>query len=56
VFTWIIGATGDKLSWVWYIIAMSVISIIGTIAVSVPAEWTTRRTSDGVGALVGASR
>jgi MFS family permease len=36
VFTWIIGATGDKLSWIWYIIAMSVISILATWAIRVP--------------------
>jgi hypothetical protein len=36
VFTWIIGATGDKLSWIWYIIAMSVISVLATWALRVP--------------------
>ncbi|MBR0900751.1 MFS transporter [Bradyrhizobium tropiciagri] len=37
VFTWIIGATGDKLSWVWYVIIMSVISVLATLAIKVPA-------------------
>jgi MFS family permease len=36
VFTWIIGATGDKLSWVWYVIIMSVISVLATLAIKVP--------------------
>ena len=36
LFTWIIGATGDKLSWIWYIIAMSVISVLATWALRVP--------------------
>ena len=42
VFTWIIGATGDKLSWVWYIIAMGTVSLLGTLAISIPSEWTSR--------------
>jgi MFS family permease len=42
VFTWIIGATGDKLSWVWYIIAMGIVSLLGTLAIRIPTEWTTR--------------
>ncbi|WP_426438888.1 MFS transporter [Bradyrhizobium genosp. P] len=36
VFTWIIAATGDKLSWVWYVIIMSVISALATLAIRVP--------------------
>lgn len=32
VFTWIIAATGDKLSWVWYVI----ISALATLAIRVP--------------------
>jgi MFS family permease len=36
VFTWIIATTGDKLSWIWYIIAMSIISFIATLAIRVP--------------------
>ena len=37
VFTFIINATGDKLSWVWYIIAMSVVSFWpATMAIRVP--------------------
>jgi MFS family permease len=43
VFTWIIGATGNKLSWIWYIIGMSVISIIATMIIRVPEEWSIRR-------------
>lgn len=42
VFTGIIGATGDKLSWVWYIIAMGAVSLLGTLAIRIPAEWTPR--------------
>ncbi|MBS0531524.1 MAG: MFS transporter [Proteobacteria bacterium] len=42
IFTWIIATTGDKLSWIWYIIAMSVISLIATFAIRVPD--TLRRT------------
>jgi hypothetical protein len=38
VFTWIIDATGDKLSWVWYVIAMSLISFLGTLAIRVPDD------------------
>jgi MFS family permease len=38
VFTWIIGATGDKLSWVWYVIAMSTISLIATMALRLPED------------------
>ena len=42
VFTWIIGATGDKLSWVWYIIGMGLVSLLSTLAIRIPAEWTSR--------------
>ena len=42
VFTWIIGATGDKLSWVWYIIAMGLVSLLSTLAIRIPAEWASR--------------
>jgi MFS family permease len=41
-FTWIIGATGDKLFWVWYIVALSIVSLLGTLAIRVPAAWSTR--------------
>ena len=44
VFTWIISATGDKLSWIWYIVAMSVVSLLGTLAIRIPSEWATRST------------
>ncbi len=39
VFTWIIGATGDKLSWVWYIIAMGLVSLLSTLVIRIPDEW-----------------
>jgi MFS family permease len=39
VFTWIINATGDKLSWVWYITAMSIVSLIATVLIRVPHAW-----------------
>lgn len=39
VFTWIIDATGDKLSWVWYIIALSVVSFLATLAIRVPEAF-----------------
>jgi len=45
VFTWIIGATGDKLSWIWYIIAMSVISVLATWALRVPNLERTPQTA-----------
>jgi MFS family permease len=59
VFTWIIGATGDKQSWIYYVIALSILSILGTLAIRVPAEWSMRggrsigKTAPG--ALAGAS-
>jgi MFS family permease len=40
VFTWIIGATGDKLSWIWYVIALSVVSMLATMAIRVPDLWS----------------
>jgi MFS family permease len=46
VFTWIIGTTGDKLSWVWYIIALSIISFLGTLAIREPAGWSTAIETD----------
>ena len=39
MFTWIIGATGDKLSWIWYIIVMGIVSLLGTLAIRIPTEW-----------------
>ena len=42
VFTWIIGATGDKLSWVWYVIVMGIVSLLGTLAIRIPADWMSR--------------
>ena len=46
VFTWIIGATGDKLSWIFYIVAMNVVSIIGTLILRLPTEAAHERVSD----------
>lgn len=54
VFTWIISATGDKLSWVWYVIIMSVISVLGTMAIKVP-ETLRGRSQDAKPAAVLAS-
>jgi hypothetical protein len=45
VFTWIIGATGDKLSWVWYIVALSVVSLIGTMTIEIPEGWSAKSES-----------
>ncbi|MBR0794230.1 MFS transporter [Bradyrhizobium jicamae] len=56
VFTWIISATGDKLSWVWYVIIMSVISVIGTLAIKVPETLKGKpQDSKPTAALAGAS-
>ena len=56
VFTWIIGATGDKLSWVWYIIALSIVSFLGTLAIRVPTGWSAKRDeAPGDGAFAGVS-
>ncbi|MET1026397.1 MAG: MFS transporter [Dongiaceae bacterium] len=33
VFTWIIGTTGDKLSWLWYVVAMNVASVVATMLI-----------------------
>jgi MFS family permease len=56
VFTWIIDKTGDKLSWVWYIIALSVVSFLATLAIRIPETF--RRKPQAVpatGALAGVS-
>lgn len=50
VFTWVIGATGDKLSWVWYIVAMSLVSFLATAAL--PAPETLDRKLDGASPAV----
>jgi MFS family permease len=50
VFTWVIGATGDKLSWVWYIVAMSIVSFFATAAL--PAPETPDRKPDGASPAV----
>jgi MFS family permease len=57
VFTWIIGATGDKLSWIWYIIAMSVFCLVATMAIKVPRDWASKLETApaGPGMLAGAS-
>ena len=56
VFTWIIGATGDKLSWIWYVIIMSIISLLATLAIRIPEELNRKReTSSSDTALAGAS-
>ena len=54
MFTWIIGATGDKLSWVWYVVAMGAISILATIAIRVP-DGDERRRDAVAGAAVASS-
>ena len=33
VFTWLIGKTGDHLSWVWYVVAANVVSIAATMQI-----------------------
>ncbi len=40
VFTALIRATGDKLSWIWYIVGLCIISILGTLAIRVPDQRT----------------
>jgi len=52
VFTWIIGSTGDKLSWVWYVIAMGVVSILATMAIRMPEVAERRRDTAARGAAV----
>ena len=47
VFTWIIGATGDKLSWVWYVVAMGIVSLLATMAMRVPEDVERKLTRDG---------
>jgi nitrate/nitrite transporter NarK len=53
VFTAIIAATGNKLSWVWYIVAMNVLCLVATMAIKVPREWAIKPAAVP-GALVGA--
>jgi MFS family permease len=56
MFTWIIGATGDKLSWVWYIIALSVVSFLATLAIRVPEAFGRKPEAERPGVvLAGAS-
>ena len=56
VFTWIISATGDRLSWIWYVIIMSVISVLGTLAIKVPETLKGRsQNTKPAAALAGAS-
>jgi MFS family permease len=56
VFTWVIDTTGDKLSWVWYVIIMSVISLVATMALRLPdvRERKTEAATAGA-AVAGAS-
>ncbi len=57
VFTWIIGATGDKLSWVWYIVAMSSLCIVATASIRLPDERSAfARSAPRPAALAGARR
>ena len=56
VFTWIIEATGDKLSWVWYIIAMSVVSFLATLLIRVPETFRKPQSTQAGGMLASASR
>lgn len=37
IFTWLIEATGDKLSPLWYVVAMSLVSIAATVALKGPS-------------------
>jgi MFS family permease len=39
VFTWIIGASGDKLSFVWYVVASGIISLLCILAIRLPKAW-----------------
>jgi MFS family permease len=59
MFTWIIGATGNKLSWVWYIIVLSTVSFLATLAIRVPKDWSTKggssKAQSSPAALAGAS-
>jgi MFS family permease len=56
IFTAIIGATGDKLSWVWYIVAVGLLSFAATAAIRVPDEWSKAGAGAAAkGALAGAS-
>ena len=54
MFTWIIDATGNKLSWVWYIIALSVVSFLATLVIRVPETLGRKaRAEPPVGVLAG---
>ena len=56
VFTGIIEATGDKLSWVWYVIAMGLVSFLGTLAIRTPEGLGgKRRTAQPDSMLAGVS-
>ncbi len=36
MFTWLIGVTGDALSWIWHVVGMSTIAVLATCAIRVP--------------------
>ncbi|MCP3440088.1 hypothetical protein [Bradyrhizobium sp. CCGUVB14] len=56
VFTGIIGATGDKLSWVWYVVAMGAVSILATMVMRMPEGVEQRRSATTDAAVAGSSR
>lgn len=56
VFTWIIGATGDKLSWVWYIVALDIVCVLATYAIRMPAKGTAFTAADARQAMLAAAR
>lgn len=57
VFTSIIASTGDKLSWVWYVIIMSVVSVLAILAIRMPDTRQDKpEETEPVTALAGAAR
>jgi MFS family permease len=48
VFTWIIGASDNKLSWIWYVVAMGAVSFLATLAIRVPEETSVAKSVTGV--------
>jgi hypothetical protein len=50
------GATGDKLSWVWYIIGLCVVSFLATLAIRTPGSFGRKSQAEQpAGMLAGAS-